>query len=285
MDVEPALTVSSGARADAHVPLQKSQAQLSLPKEESNGSRRTDNTTAEEKTAPHPTVYHVQGLSGPVVSSASPPEAIFHSGTNSSGSLVATSTNEKEPQAETFAGAAHRRTQRAAAQLWSMVSGSQHCEITQDGACVTDGSGDYNNNEQCTVRAEVAMLVSAQAGFSTESWFDWVTLGGTQYSGTSGPTGVAMNVGETLHWRSDETMFGTGFMICGAQAIPPSPPMPQMLPMPPQAPPMPPMPPTPTMPPPTSPPPLDPCSCYGAGWVSVVVAFKLKSLDLNVCTD
>ena len=87
---------------------------------------------------------------------------------------------------------------------------------------MTDGDGNYGDNEWCTVRAEVDMLVSARAGFSTESQHDRVTLGGTRYSGTSGPTSVAVGAGETLHWQSDYSEVGDGFVICGVALVPPS---------------------------------------------------------------
>jgi hypothetical protein len=37
--------------------------------------------------------------------------------------------------------------------LWSVTSGSAFCEVTPDGACVTDGEGNYGNGEECTVQA------------------------------------------------------------------------------------------------------------------------------------
>jgi hypothetical protein len=50
----------------------------------------------------------------------------------------------------------HRRTQTAS--MWSVVSGSSYCQVTPDGTCVTDGDGDYGVDEQCTVRADVALV-------------------------------------------------------------------------------------------------------------------------------
>lgn len=91
-----------------------------------------------------------------------------------------------------FAAAPHRRTQGVS--LWSVVSGSSSCEVTQGGTCVTDGADDNGNDERCTVRAELAMIVSAK-GFSTESGYDRVTIGGTRYSGTNGPASVSMSAG------------------------------------------------------------------------------------------
>jgi hypothetical protein len=104
------------------------------------------------------------------------------------------SRGEEPPDA-----APRRRTQGTSA-MWSVVSGSAYCEVTQGGTCVTDGAGDYGSNEVCTVRAEVTMLVSAQ-GFITESGFDFVFIGGAQYSGGGRP-------GECLHERGGDAALG-----------------------------------------------------------------------------
>jgi hypothetical protein len=90
-----------------------------------------------------------------------------------------------------------------------------------------------------------SVVVTAQAGFQTESGFDWVTIGGTQYQGTAGPQSVAMAAGATIHWRSDASANGAGFTICavGTEPAPPSIP-----PSPPAAPPSPSPPPPPNAP-------------------------------------
>ena len=72
--------------------------------------------------------------------------------------------------------APRRRAQAASTTMWSVVSGSSYCQLTQGGTCVTDGEGDYGNNEECTVRAEVALLASAHGDFSTETSWDRVTI-------------------------------------------------------------------------------------------------------------
>ena len=44
--------------------------------------------------------------------------------------------------------------------VWTVSYGS--CELSPDGMCVSDGNGvDYSDNERCTVRAEVDIVVSA----------------------------------------------------------------------------------------------------------------------------
>jgi hypothetical protein len=119
------------------------------------------------------------------------------------------------PQGRTHAAAApHRRTQTTS--MWSVVGGSSYCQINPDGACVTDGDGDYGSGERCTVRAEVALIASAQGDFSTERTFDYVTISGTRYSSTTGPTNVAMSAGEELLWNSDSTIWSAA----GSRSVP-----------------------------------------------------------------
>jgi hypothetical protein len=101
--------------------------------------------------------------------------------------------------------------------------------------------GDYGYNERCTVRAEVALLASAQGSFSVERRYDWLTIGGTRYSGTSGPASVVMSAGETLHWLSDSSNVDSGFTIYAVIVPPPYPPQPPPPPTPPAPPPLPPL--------------------------------------------
>jgi hypothetical protein len=69
-----------------------------------------------------------------------------------------------------------------------VTSGSSYCQVTPDGACITDGDGDYGNHERCTVQALASMVVSAQVGFITEprddvhcpSGCDYITIRGTR---------------------------------------------------------------------------------------------------------
>ena len=44
---------------------------------------------------------------------------------------------------------------------WSILTGSEFCSVSSDGMCITDGIGEYGNNEVCTIRAEVAMSITA----------------------------------------------------------------------------------------------------------------------------
>jgi hypothetical protein len=71
-----------------------------------------------------------------------------------------------------------------------VTAGTSVCAVT-NGSCVTDGADNYGNNERCTVRANVGVLLTSTQ-FATERNFDYVTIGGTRYSGTSGPDAVPL---------------------------------------------------------------------------------------------
>ena len=104
-------------------------------------------------------------------------------------------------------------TQTSSLTRWTVLSGGSHCEITSDGRCITDGIGNYGNYEYCTFRAEVSMTVTTTV-FGTESCCDFITIGGTRYSGSTGPMNVQVAAGSTVTWNSDGSVTGTGFQIC-----------------------------------------------------------------------
>ena len=122
--------------------------------------------------------------------------------------------------------------------MWEIVAGAEHCQITNLGTCVTDGVGNHANLEDCTIRTTQS-LYATSTYFNVETFFDYVTIGGTQYSGSSGPMNVMMTSGATLRWQSDSSMAAGGWTICGS-AQPttidppaPSPPPPVLSPAPP----------------------------------------------------
>lgn len=45
-------------------------------------------------------------------------------------------------------------------QLFTVTSGAEHCELTNDGTCVTDGSDNYGNNEACSILANAPLAIS-----------------------------------------------------------------------------------------------------------------------------
>jgi hypothetical protein len=122
------------------------------------------------------------------------------------------------------------------------------CSVIND--CVSSASP-YGAGEECTVTAGAGVVITATA-FDVESRYDYVAIGGTHYSGSTGPSAVAMNAGDTLYWYSDATMQGAGFTICATPTPPPAQPSsPPSLPAPPLSPPLP-------LPPAPSPPPAPP---------------------------
>ena len=57
--------------------------------------------------------------------------------------------------------------------VWQVTSGSDYCQLTSGGACVTEGSGNHGNNERCTIRALVALYATATE-FHTERYWDYI---------------------------------------------------------------------------------------------------------------
>ena len=110
-------------------------------------------------------------------------------------------------------------------------SGFGYCEFASapeagypsDFDCITDGPDSYGNIERCTV--EVMMdqtLVAVQ--YDVEDGYDYMTISGTQYTGTNGPAGVIPTT--TIEWTSDHMVPAAGWKLCvsggGAAAASPS---------------------------------------------------------------
>merc|ERR1719413_39335 len=93
----------------------------------------------------------------------------------------------------------------------STVSGTG-CSMT--GNCIQSNNhpSNYGNNEACTINAaEVDVTVEA---FSTESRYDFLTMGGQQYSGSSGPANGVYS--GTITWSSDYSVTQSGWKLCKA---------------------------------------------------------------------
>merc|ERR1719203_1419671 len=89
------------------------------------------------------------------------------------------------------------------------------------GNCIQSSNhpADYGMNEQCTINAyEVDLTVEA---FSTESGYDILTMGGTRYSGTSGPAGGAFS--GVISWASDYSVVSSGWKLCHGSSPGPGP--------------------------------------------------------------
>lgn len=71
-----------------------------------------------------------------------------------------------------------------------------------------------------TIEALVAGTLSASAGFSTEVGYDFVTIAGQRYQGTSGPRNAPINRGGTFSWVSDGSVVNSGWTICITPSAP-----------------------------------------------------------------
>ena len=98
--------------------------------------------------------------------------------------------------------------------------------FTVDGPCTVDGAcvrspnhpSNYGNSQDCTIRPTslaVGQLLSATAGFNTESGYDKLYVNGVEYDGTTGPDGVVLSTGP-LTWSSDSAIALTGWEVCAA---------------------------------------------------------------------
>ena len=66
---------------------------------------------------------------------------------------------------------------------WALTSGS----CTVDGRCVVSPGwpGRYGNGERCGITVTSGGVVTAES-FATESGYDYITLAGVRYEGSSG---------------------------------------------------------------------------------------------------
>ena len=98
-------------------------------------------------------------------------------------------------------------------QLWQIISGSRYCQIVDGGRCVTDGVGNYGDNEDCEVEALQTLIMTTEQ-YSIEIDYDFITVKGYQYK-WRGPNTVRMQAGDKWTWESDSDIQRAGFKICG----------------------------------------------------------------------
>ena len=118
--------------------------------------------------------------------------------------------------------------------MFVVVRGSEWCSVSNNGTCVTDGVGNHGNYERCTIRglAPQGLYVSTTF-FETETYWDYITIGGQRYSGTTGFANVMMAAQETFTWYTDGSVTTGGFEVCGSFTVaPPSPPPSPLAPVP-----------------------------------------------------
>mmetsp|Transcript_24350 Transcript_24350/g.72829 ORF Transcript_24350/g.72829 Transcript_24350/m.72829 type:complete len:1194 (+) Transcript_24350:117-3698(+) len=98
---------------------------------------------------------------------------------------------------------------------------SSVCQLTRNGACITDGDGNYSNNEDCAYVAQSDFDLDFEL-FETADETDMMLVGGTQFSGTVGPTNFSVPAGSAIVWRkhglgnSSMTFQVEGTLIAGS---------------------------------------------------------------------
>jgi len=93
---------------------------------------------------------------------------------------------------------------------FSVVSGMEWCNLSGDN-CVENMH--HGNHEAC----EISILRDGSVSsthFDTESGFDFLTLNGESYSGTTGPTGVSVSAGAVMTWAADHSVTHSGWKVC-----------------------------------------------------------------------
>jgi len=96
--------------------------------------------------------------------------------------------------------------------------------VTSGSGCTTSGNcfeslnfpNDYGKSESCSVTVQSVLAGESlySAAFNTESGDDKLIVGSTTYSGTSGPSNVAVSVNDVITWSSDGGTQKSGFQVC-----------------------------------------------------------------------
>ena len=67
--------------------------------------------------------------------------------------------------------------------------------------------------ERATITVQATGTLSTQS-FSTEYGYDYLTIDGSSYTGSRGPSGVPVRAGKTIYWRTDSSATYSGFTVC-----------------------------------------------------------------------
>jgi len=92
------------------------------------------------------------------------------------------------------------------------LSGSG-CQIVGNCAQSLNYPSNYGNNQACSIKLGGQVDITMQA-FNTESRYDFLSMGGRSYSGTSGPPSGTYT--GTIDWASDYSVTRSGWKLCKA---------------------------------------------------------------------
>jgi len=79
--------------------------------------------------------------------------------------------------------------------------------------CVTDGGDQYGISETSAFKIQIAGTLQT-SNFRTENGYDYLTIRGEKYSGTTPPPQQSFNVGEKITWHSDGSVVDDGWTLC-----------------------------------------------------------------------
>ena len=89
------------------------------------------------------------------------------------------------------------------------------CILSANDTCVSSGNypASYGNNEDCEITPFSKGVLSV-VSFSTESYWDYMTIDGVTYDGTAGPDGLEVTRATSISWYSDSSVQYGGWKIC-----------------------------------------------------------------------
>eukprot|EP00662_Eupelagonemidae_sp_cell21_P058105 gene58105-biopygen29697 len=88
-----------------------------------------------------------------------------------------------------------------------------------DGSCITSSgyhpsaNYGYDSDEDCDITPLMPGQLVVEA-FQTEAVYDKLTIAGTDYESSNGPTGVVVGTSTIITWHSDNSVEDKGFRIC-----------------------------------------------------------------------
>ena len=99
---------------------------------------------------------------------------------------------------------------------FTVTAGS--CTVTSGGSCFQSVNypSNYGDNEQCSIRVDGTVNNEKlySGFFLTENCCDKLTINGTQYKGSNGPSGVTVATNQVITWSTDGSVTRQGFRIC-----------------------------------------------------------------------
>ena len=99
-------------------------------------------------------------------------------------------------------------------------SGGNRCAV--EGNCLSnyEEGSTYGNGEDCTFRLDgiSGPLVFEQFDIENDSScnYDFLTIAGTKYCGSTAPTGLSGGEGSDISWQTDGNTNRAGFKVCVA---------------------------------------------------------------------